>query len=532
MARSDGIRQRMRLFVHLFILLPVLPQTAMAADPDPLYGRALEALGGAERLAAIQTLRLSEFAENFEPFEDKVSLGPPNHVSDTKTVIAWQPFAKSYRLDTRLETYYPFHGFWRNLQVFDGHAGARVGKDGFRPSPSNALAPARLGAELKNLWLTHPEVLMAHAEKVVRLDNRLVAGKKFPAFQFRSQGATWIVTLDPRSFLPRRIETIESDSVWEQVRNTYEFGDWRKVGGVKIPYRLAQYVFPDPLRSMARYDSNLIRLVLRSEVEINPLIENDAFRLADIPLKDVSDGSQRDWGWGMSHWFLRRAAMGGQADSDESRNFDLIKVGKGLYQVTGSSHHNLLIVGPKSLALVDAPLYPKRSANLLAFLRRRWPDKPVSHVILSHYHNDHMGGLRPYVEAGAQLIVPAADLTLYMDVVRRTTDRNPDFVSIWQQGIVPGFERRVEVYSVPNSHAEDMLMVLVPDQKLLFNTDLYSPGRTTQQPLWSKELYYAIRFYGLNVDHLVGGHGRGASPLSKLRQLVGVQTSGAKQGYR
>lgn len=71
---------------------------------------------------------------------------------------------------------------------------------------------------------------------------------------------------------------------------------------------------------------------------------------------------------------------------------------------------------------------------------------------------------------------------------------------------------------IPN--ANDMLAVYLPAQGLLFNNDLFSPGREAQNPLWASELLSMIRFYGLDVSHLVGGHGNGVEPLAALEQAA------------
>nr|WP_268885129.1 MBL fold metallo-hydrolase [Iodidimonas gelatinilytica] len=183
---------------------------------------------------------------------------------------------------------------------------------------------------------------------------------------------------------------------------------------------------------------------------------------------------------------------------------------------TRQQHHNLVIVGSDSLVVVDAPLYDRRSRAVLAALAKRWPDKPVRDLVLTHHHNDHIGGLQPYVAAGARLVVPGRDHGFFDALVRRTLGIEAEILPVSAPMTLRDFSKEVSLHLVPNSHANDMLAVYLPEDGLMFVSDLFSPGRSAQNPLLASELLNAIRFQGLAVSRLVGGHGRGVEPLSAL----------------
>ena len=75
------------------------------------------------------------------------------------------------------------------------------------------------------------------------------------------------------------------------------------------------------------------------------------------------------------------------------------------------------------------------------------------------------------------------------------------------------------MFDVPNSHANDMIAVYVPDTKTAINSDLYSPGRPAQHPVWSVEFASAVKFHGLEVENHVGTHGNGIEPHENLLAL-------------
>ena len=80
--------------------------------------------------------------------------------------------------------------------------------------------------------------------------------------------------------------------------------------------------------------------------------------------------------------------------------------------------------------------------------------------------------------------------------------------------------RVVEIYPLANSHAAGMLVAYLPREKLLFVTDLFSPGAPRQVAAWCGELLAALERYDLKVERLVGGHGNKISTLAELRQAA------------
>jgi glyoxylase-like metal-dependent hydrolase (beta-lactamase superfamily II) len=84
-------------------------------------------------------------------------------------------------------------------------------------------------------------------------------------------------------------------------------------------------------------------------------------------------------------------------------------------------------------------------------------------------------------------------------------------------------ERSVEVYPVSTSHVEGMLVVYLPREKLLFVSDLFSPGAPRQIPAFCQELLDAIQQHHLQVVGIVGGHGNKAGSLTDLRKAAAVQ---------
>ena len=52
------------------------------------------------------------------------------------------------------------------------------------------------------------------------------------------------------------------------------------------------------------------------------------------------------------------------------------------------------------------------------FLKRQFPDTPISAVLLTHIHDDHAGGARAFAAAaGADVYAPAGDANLVKSAI-------------------------------------------------------------------------------------------------------------------
>lgn len=453
---------------------------------------------------AIDAVRIEAWGQRFEPMQNITPTSPSRHVSDYRYNLLWSPAHEQAREDWRLHIIYPFAGDWTFSLALSGADGNRTGRDGWRPGEGGAVPPARVGAEFKDIWLSNPTLL-------TRLGRRVETGAGADGREvWLLEGIEWTLWRDPGTGLIRALSVIEGDPLFDAVENRVHYSDWREVSGSPFPFRLEQFI-----------NGQLIRREVRSHVAVNP--EGWAAELGEAgdsaSAEEASVAGLRNWGLSMSQFFLRRAAMGAPADTDQSLEVDIAPVGDGLYQLRGSSHHNLIIEGPDGLLIVDAVWYPRRSHAILAAIKAKWPDKPLRYVVLSHHHLDHTGGLGPFADSGATIVVSEANRVFFGDVLA-DRDAPPPLLAVGGHAVLDGVGRRVELYTIPNSHADGMLAVYIPDRKTLFNTDLYSPGRPAQNPVWVKEFSDALAFYGLDVATHVGGHGFGTKPQSDLDSVL------------
>lgn len=198
----------------------------------------------------------------------------------------------------------------------------------------------------------------------------------------------------------------------------------------------------------------------------------------------------------------------------------LVELAPGVWRAEGGSHHSLVVEQPARLVVVEAPQTSARSRAVLDTLRKRFPRKPVGLVVNTHHHWDHSGGLRAYMAAGIPVVthqrnaafvrrIAAARKTIEPDALSRAP-RVPAIQQVSDSVAIGAGESRVVIYRIPTAHVEGMLGAYVPAARLLFVSDVLTPGPTLA-PAGSVELVAAVRARGITVDRVAGGHGGVAS---------------------
>jgi cyclase len=148
--------------------------------------------------------------------------------------------------------------------------------------------------------------------------------------------------------------------------------------------------------------------------------------------------------------------------------------------------------------------------------------KPVRYLILTHAHADHSTGTRAFVAAGAQVICQenAAQSILSFvtsatndpsDPLAGKTNVSPTLLTVSERLILFDGKRRAEVQYLGPAHTIADLVVLLPQEKVLFTGDLATNGRIPDLHLpdadpgaWAKAL---PRLAAASVEKMVPGHG-------------------------
>ncbi|MBT5444240.1 MAG: MBL fold metallo-hydrolase, partial [Gammaproteobacteria bacterium] len=322
---------------------------------------------------------------------------------------------------------------------------------------------------------------------------------------------------DKQTGLLKKLHTLEWDVVYGDVSLDVSYEDWRVVDGISFPHRV-----------LMSYGGAPRIEVTRSEVLVNPEFDVNIF-MPPEGVEYVHDEAVARRSRMLSQSLLMFGFAGVGRPTIES--IQLSPEIQLLYAAPKDGVFTMVVELENSLVVVEPGQNDLKGEVIIDRLAQQYPDKPISHLIVSHHHNDHAAGIRPYIAAGAKLVVHETAVDFYKMqtsrepsvVLQDALDRNPQVAQI--VGVAASSPVRIEdsrlpvvVYHLEMGHVPDMVFVFVEGENLLYGGDLYISGLARDLRSGKKRpanilpfhaaqsLDDGIREYGLEVATLVGSH--------------------------
>jgi glyoxylase-like metal-dependent hydrolase (beta-lactamase superfamily II) len=180
-------------------------------------------------------------------------------------------------------------------------------------------------------------------------------------------------------------------------------------------------------------------------------------------------------------------AFASQGDLTEKKiSFD--EIGQGLYAFTAQGDPNSgVIIGDDSVMVIEAQATPRLARKVIEKIRTV-TDKPISHLVLTHYHAVRVLGASAYV--ADQIIM--SDMARAMVVERGQEDWDSEFQRFPRlfegHDSIPGLTwptttfshamtvylgtRRVDIMHLGRAHTAGDAVIWVPDQEVMFTGDI------------------------------------------------------------
>ena len=180
-------------------------------------------------------------------------------------------------------------------------------------------------------------------------------------------------------------------------------------------------------------------------------------------------------------------AFASQSDMSEKK-ISFAEVGDGLYAFTAEGDPNSgVIIGDDSVMIVEAQATPRLAQKVIDCVRSV-TDKPISHLVLTHYHAVRVLGASAY---GADQII-MGDVARAMVAERGQEDWDSEFQRFPRlfegHESIPGLtwptttfsedmtvylgDRRVDLMHLGRAHTAGDIVIHVPDQNVMFTGDI------------------------------------------------------------
>jgi glyoxylase-like metal-dependent hydrolase (beta-lactamase superfamily II) len=208
---------------------------------------------------------------------------------------------------------------------------------------------------------------------------------------------------------------------------------------------------------------------------------------------------------------------------DPAKGYRIEKIGDGLYMVTDGAYQSMFMTYEGGVVVVDAPPpYAARIRQAIAEVS----DKPITHLVYSHHHRDHIGGARTL---GGTPIVIAHRETNRLLARDADPDRPLASVTFDDRYRLEVGSQVLELSYHGVAHAPGNIFIYAPKQRTLMVVDVIFPG---WMPWRRFALAQDVPGYFTQVDTishwsfdtLVGGHvGRTGKPADVATQRAFMQ---------
>ncbi len=479
----------MRSTIGVLIVAVALAGGCEKPAPEwQIVNDAAQALGGKDKVLAATTLVIEGTGVNGNLGQDMT----PESRSQTFTISAYKravdfPASRTRVEQTRTPTFAYFQGPQAQTQIVgvDGAVAYNVGANGSATRAGETVAADRR-AEIYH----HPlGIVRAALDQSATLTNPRTSGEERVVDVTTATGQTFTLAIAASTGLPTRVVSMADHPNLGDVAIETRFTNYQDVDGLKLPTQL----------------TTTTDNVMTTDIKVSAQHVN---------------GNTGD---------LAAPAAAASA-VPAAPNVTVQEVAKGVWWLAGQSHHSVVVEFADHLTLVEAPQNDARALAVIAKARELRPNKPLTHVVMTHHHFDHEGGIRAAISEGLTVIAQKGAAAFLQSAATRAHSIVPDALAknpkplkletVDDELILKDASMQMNLYRVGGSpHGDTLLMAYLPASRILIEADVFSPGAPVN--LYAANLLENIKKFGLRVDRIVPIHGT----ITSYAELVKTQTS-------
>ncbi|OLE55043.1 MAG: hypothetical protein AUG51_05260 [Acidobacteria bacterium 13_1_20CM_3_53_8] len=336
-------------------------------------------------------------------------------------------------------------------------------------------------------------------------------GRKQLVISFDS-GGTVTLFFDARTHLLTKIETIGDGPAFGLSTAETIFSDYRTVGSVKLPFRvinkIAGQLTTDLRYGQINFDTHPSdALFERPEgAEVGPETGGPNAPAVKQLAPDV--------------YFVTHSSRGRPNFSINSIFF----------------YSSMFVVFNDYVLVVEAPLNDGITQAMIGKIKEIAPGKPIKYVAATHYHFDHLGGVRGFIAEGATVLTTPGNRSLIERMAATPLPFNPDTLArnprppvietFTNKRVITDGAHTVELYNIGSPHADEMVIAYLPKERIVFASDvagIFAGGTgehiSAANPA-NLDFLKKIEALGLQVETIASGHGR-ILTIGEFRKMVG-----------
>ncbi len=357
--------------------------------------------------------------------------------------------------------------------------------------------PAALPFQRAAAFRRYPEGILraalARIDAVRWIGEAEFDGRKQRVIHFGdADGAQLSLYFDARTHLLTKTETIGDDPLRGDASFETVFLDYRPVGALKFPFR-----YLDRVAGFTLQDNRATSLVVDTR-PADSLFVKPSF--AEVPPAVVGP--------------------------------ELEKLSDNAAVVWGSDYNSLVYALADEIIVVEAGVSSGYASAALGKIKAAFPGKPIRHLIVTHWNMDHLAGVRPYVAEGAVFVTTPMVKTALEGLWTNKHTLRPDALSaaphaptyeLVTSGTRTFGDGGLEIHDLsPNPHVDEMLVVYLPREKVLFEADLFDLPVKGHEPTGGADTEFLLDWIErskLDVQKIVPVHGVAAT-MEDLRKSV------------
>lgn len=487
---ATHVRSSLLSFTAAALCMAGASGSGQERDEDAAMNQVLEAadaLGGLAAIQAVERMRLYGYAQEADGFGSGNASGSPhapqkyNAHNDLQRI--WDFANDRYMERQRVYFLFPFasslvYRYSLNISALDRDISYATGGGFNVPDPDQ---PRRTGnvreLRMRSIGTNPVAAVRAALADGSTLGNMHVEGDNLIVDVALADGEEFTIGFDWTTDLPQFVRWSGPNHYLGEVRYTTWFSGYVPYDGIRLP-----------LGIVTNWDWR--------DIDVYKIYGEGWIVNGEIP--DLAAPE----------------SVRGAPAQPLSRELDVEAIADGIWRISNGTTviefaDHLLVFELGGFGYDDATL------QVLGLARSLVPEKPLTHYIASHHHDDHSSGLRTAVAEGLTVISHQANEQIYREIASRPAPNFPDALHRNPQpfrfiGVTDGHmrlqdaERTLDLYHVlGHNHMSDAVFAHDPVARVMIEADI---APAVEWQWWADAYVFNLEHYNLDVETVSSNH--------------------------